>query len=84
MVFPGSPAHTPPREGDPLAAHASARVALLAVSVVTSEQRAALLRLAPALKTQAPTQMRPNDLERRLQTPQTPLVPLPAPNCSTS
>jgi hypothetical protein len=27
MVFPGSPARTPPREGDPLAVHASARVA---------------------------------------------------------
>jgi hypothetical protein len=39
MVFPGSYARTPLRDGDPLAEHARARVAPLAVSVVTSEQK---------------------------------------------
>ena len=36
MVFPALPARTPPRDGDPLAAHARRERLLLRLSVVTS------------------------------------------------
>jgi hypothetical protein len=48
MVFPGLHARTLPRDGDPLAEHARARVAPVAVSVVTCEQRAALASASAA------------------------------------